>query len=105
MRIGRCWSPTLTRRVTRCPASRSRCGWRPKLRWCAITRCTGISDGGVVPGPGAGPPPAGLWQHTCFEAFLAAPGVAGYYEFNFTPTLDWAAYQFTDYRDGMTPAD
>jgi hypothetical protein len=47
----------------------------------------------------------GLWQHTCFEAFIAAPGVAGYYEFNFSPTLDWAAYQFTDYRHGMAPAN
>ena len=56
-------------------------------------------------GAGVGHHADGLWQHTCFEAFIAAPGVAGYYEFNFTPTLDWAAYQFTDYRDGMTPAN
>src|ERR1700757_4395609 len=41
----------------------------------------------------------GLWEHTCFEAFIAAPGVAGYYEFNFSPTLAWAAYQFSDYRE------
>jgi hypothetical protein len=47
----------------------------------------------------------GLWQHTCFEAFIGARGVAGYYEFNFSPTLDWAAYQFTDYRAGMAPAN
>jgi hypothetical protein len=46
-----------------------------------------------------------LWQHTCFEAFLAAPGVPGYYEFNFSPTLSWAAYWFSDYRDGKAPAN
>lgn len=46
----------------------------------------------------------GLWRHTCFEAFIAAPGVTGYYEFNFSPTLAWAAYRFTDYRNGMAPA-
>ncbi|HXO16400.1 MAG TPA: hypothetical protein VN835_08655, partial [Steroidobacteraceae bacterium] len=56
-------------------------------------------------GAGVGHRADGLWQHTCFEAFIAAPGVAGYYEFNFSPTLDWAAYQFTDYRNGMAPAN
>ena len=58
-----------------------------------------------VSGPGAGHRSDGLWQHTCFEAFVAAPGAADYYEFNFSPTLDWAAYQFTDYRNGMAPAN
>jgi len=47
----------------------------------------------------------GLWQHTCFEAFVAAQGVPGYYEFNFAPTLAWASYRFADYRDGMAPAN
>jgi hypothetical protein len=56
-------------------------------------------------GAGVGHRAQGLWQHTCFEAFIAAPGVAGYYEFNFSPALDWAAYQFTHYRDGMAPAN
>jgi hypothetical protein len=46
----------------------------------------------------------GLWEHTCFEAFIAVPGVPGYYEFNFSPALAWAAYRFSDYRDGMAPA-
>ena len=46
----------------------------------------------------------GLWQHTCFEAFIATPGVPGYYEFNFSASLAWAAYRFADYRDGMAPA-
>jgi len=46
----------------------------------------------------------GLWEHTCFEAFVGVPGERGYYEFNFSPTLAWAAYEFADYRAGMVPA-
>jgi hypothetical protein len=46
----------------------------------------------------------GLWRHTCFEAFVGAAGMAGYYEFNFSPALAWAAYRFADYRHGMMPA-
>ena len=57
-----------------------------------------------ISGVGAGVRAEGLWQHTCFEAFVAADGVPGYYEFNFSPSLGWAAYQFAGYRAGMTPA-
>ncbi len=46
----------------------------------------------------------GLWRHTCFEVLVGAAGVAGYYEFNFSPALAWAAYRFEDYRRGMAPA-
>ena len=42
-----------------------------------------------------------LWQHTCFEAFVRAPSGAGYYEFNFAPSTQWAAYRFSGYRSGM----
>lgn len=50
------------------------------------------------------PPPApaparrdGLWQHTCFELFVAdADGP--YHEFNFSPAGDWQAYRFAAYR-------
>jgi len=41
-----------------------------------------------------------LWAHTCFEAFIRADDDASYYEFNFSPSTDWAAYSFRDYRDG-----
>jgi hypothetical protein len=44
----------------------------------------------------------GLWRHTCFEAFVASPHGPGYYEFNFSPSLSWAAYRFADYRAGMS---
>jgi hypothetical protein len=43
----------------------------------------------------------GLWQHTCFEAFVALKGSSTYYEFNFSPSGEWAAYRFRSYRDGV----
>ncbi len=41
-----------------------------------------------------------LWRRTCFEAFIGAKNDAEYYEFNFSPSGEWAAYSFRDYRDG-----
>ncbi len=46
----------------------------------------------------------GLWNHTCFEAFIAAPGIPGYYELNFSPSGQWALYRFDSYRKGMSAA-
>jgi hypothetical protein len=45
-----------------------------------------------------------LWQHTCFEAFVRTSQDAGYYEFNFAPSTQWAAYRFSSYRTGMRVA-
>jgi hypothetical protein len=45
-----------------------------------------------------------LWQHTCFEALLRGSSGAGYYEFNFSPSTQWAAYRFSDYRTGRCVA-
>jgi hypothetical protein len=45
-----------------------------------------------------------LWQTTCFEAFLRPKGEDGYREWNFAPSSQWAAYDFTSNRDGMTNA-
>jgi hypothetical protein len=39
-----------------------------------------------------------LWRHTCFEAFIGAPPDVAYYEFNFAPSTQWAAYRFSSYR-------
>jgi hypothetical protein len=47
----------------------------------------------------------GLWRHTCFEAFVRASPDAGYYELNFSPSGQWAAYLFSGYRSGMRVAD
>ena len=40
----------------------------------------------------------GLWEHTCFEAFICVKGEKIYYEYNFSPSTQWAAYAFSDYR-------
>lgn len=56
------------------------------------------------------PPPAKrertdeLWRHTCLEAFVGQAGDPGYYEFNLSPSTQWAAYRFSGYREGMAPA-
>lgn len=50
------------------------------------------------------PPPVaplrnvGLWRHTCFETFVAVGDGPGYWEFNFSPSGEWATYRFSDYR-------
>lgn len=54
------------------------------------------------------PPPAAplrtdqLWRHTCLEAFVGVE--TGYFELNFAPSTQWAAYRFDGYREGMKPA-
>ena len=58
-----------------------------------------------VPPPGVGGPADALWQHTCFEAFVAAADAPGYHEFNFSPSQDWAIYRFSAYREGMARAE
>jgi hypothetical protein len=55
-----------------------------------------------VPRPAAEARTDGLWRHTCFEAFIAAPPATGYVEWNFAPSGEWAAYSFSGYRTGMT---
>jgi hypothetical protein len=45
-----------------------------------------------------------LWRHTCFEAFVRDSSGAAYYEFNFAPSTQWAAYRFSKYRSGMCVA-
>jgi hypothetical protein len=57
------------------------------------------------------PPPAeeparsdNLWQSTCFECFLKKEGEEPYQEWNFSPSGDWAAYDFEAEREGMAPS-
>jgi hypothetical protein len=42
-----------------------------------------------------------LWTHTCFEMFVREEGAEAYREFNFSPSGEWAAYDFERYREGM----
>ena len=44
---------------------------------------------------------AGLWQHTCFEAFVSLPGDSVYQEFNFSPSGEWSVYHFRGYRNRL----
>jgi hypothetical protein len=46
-----------------------------------------------------------LWQTTCFEAFLRREGEASYREWNFAPSGNWAAFDFSGYREGVARAD
>ena len=59
-----------------------------------------------------------LWRHTCFEVFArippppagggqgAGPGPSQpYFEFNFSPSTQWAAYSFTSHRKGWAPLE
>ena len=58
-----------------------------------------------VPQSGAGGRADALWKHTCFEAFVAPADAPGYHEFNFSPSLEWAIYRFSAYREGMSPVE
>jgi hypothetical protein len=46
-----------------------------------------------------------LWRHTCFEAFIRPGSNPAYFEFNFAPSTQWAAYEFDGYRSGMRAAE
>jgi hypothetical protein len=65
---------------------------------------TGKIDDLVIPQVTAPARTDELWRHTCFEAFVRRPQGGAYYEFNFAPSTQWAAYQFGGYRSGMRVA-
>jgi hypothetical protein len=46
-----------------------------------------------------------LWKTTCFEAFLREAGKKRYREWNFAPSGQWAAYDFSSERKGMKNAE
>jgi hypothetical protein len=58
-----------------------------------------------VPAPSVPRIAQGLWEHTCFEAFVAIDHRSEYHEFNFAPSGEWAAHVFRRYRDGGPLAD
>ncbi len=59
---------------------------------------TGRIDQIKIPALQLSEPVDGLWAHTCFELFIAVNDEDGYYEFNFSPSTQWASYAFSDYR-------
>lgn len=46
----------------------------------------------------------GLWQHTCFEAFISERCDSPYWEYNFSPSREWALYHFRSYRERVESA-
>jgi hypothetical protein len=42
-----------------------------------------------------------LWEATCFEFFIGIPGDHNYWEFNLSPSGDWAVFALDDYRHGL----
>lgn len=52
-----------------------------------------------VPTPHAPAPADALWRTTCCELFVAPAGKSAYREFNFSPSGQWAAYDFSGYRE------
>ena len=41
---------------------------------------------------------SGLWQSTCFECFIGLSDSSAYLECNLSPSGDWQAFRFDDYR-------
>lgn len=70
-------------------------------RWTIDYRVKGVE---ALVTPQAAPPRRAdeLWKRTCFEFFVKPDEGEDYYEFNFAPSGEWAAYRFTGYRAGMT---
>jgi hypothetical protein len=46
-----------------------------------------------------------LWEHCCFEAFIRPGEGQPYWEFNFAPSGEWAAYRLSSHRAGMAEAE
>jgi len=71
-----------------------------RLRYTAAGNIAGL----LLAPPGPPERKDELWRTTCFEAFFVLGNDHEYTEFNFAPSSAWAAYHFTGYREGMTPA-
>ena len=65
----------------------------------------GSLSGLIIPAPAAPVRRDELWQHTCFELFIRPGDSEAYFEFNFSPSREWAAYELSGYRSGMTQLD
>ncbi|HWH46947.1 MAG TPA: DOMON-like domain-containing protein [Burkholderiales bacterium] len=76
----------------------ARVGREPGDRLAVTYVLEGDFDRLRVPSPRAPGFGSRLWQHTCCEVFIACKGVPAYYEFNFSPSGEWAAYAFDGYR-------
>ena len=92
--------------ATSCNVARTLEGWVclvDKHRFLVGFTLRGDLDRLTIPGPGAPQRTDRLWEHTCFETFLAMPGQDAYWELNFSPSTQWAAYKFPRYREAGFP--
>jgi hypothetical protein len=60
-----------------------------------------VADGTQLrlPAPATPGPADELWRHTCCELFIADQAGSAYREFNFSPSGQWAVYDFAGYRE------
>jgi hypothetical protein len=79
-------------------ARRALCRWRLALAYCLRGDMARLR----IPAPQTPGSADGLWEHTCFEAFVGVAGETAYHEFNFSPSGEWAAYAFSGYRQRDT---
>lgn len=78
---------------------------RPRPATLALSyRVTGVMADLYLPPPAPPGRADELWRRTCFEAFVSASPGAAYFEFNFSPSTQWAAYGFGGHRTGMRVA-
>ena len=85
-------------------------GWLELSYGVLATASSGLADlvipDGLIDGQQAnGERRDGLWNTTCFEAFVALPGCTTYWEINLSAHGDWALYRFDDYRQGQHPQE
>lgn len=98
-------------RLTAHPALPPRCVSRVQVRWRFLRtnelilrwRIDGTEDV-VLPPLADGSRADDLWKTTCFELFLDF-GDGTYREFNFSPSGQWAAYDFSSYRQRLGNAE
>ena len=69
----------------------------------AIFRVRGDTSKLVIPALAAPERTDELWRTTCFELFVTGEGDR-YQEYNFSPSGQWAAYEFNSYRAGIRNA-
>lgn len=85
----------VTCRVVPMPANRVRLSWTVR----------GPIDALVVAEQADASRQDGLWEATCFEAFVRPVGQSVYREYNLAPSSLWQAYDFDSYRDGSRVAE
>jgi hypothetical protein len=71
-----------------------------RVRYEALGRMADV----VLPAAAARMRANNLWRTTCFELFLRGQHPTAYQEWNFSPSGQWAAYDFRAYREGMANA-